>query len=424
MSLEPISSDLNNFPNGGRVVIIGGGPGGTACALALKKYAQLKGFDIKITILEGKEFTNERHHNQCVGVLSPPLPDLLENTLGVAFPTNICIGGIERYVLHSSGEEITLNDNGEPSVAVRRVQFDAYMLEQVLTRNITVSHARAVDLEFHDDHVLVYTENESVEADMVVGAFGLDEGSAAMFSRLTPYRPPRALDSVVINCEVAGAILENFGGSIHAFLPANRRIEFGAVTPKCDHLTINIAGRTVDTPLMRAFLNLPEVRDILRGVDKDGLNSKNLRFYKGRFPRSIARGYYGYRYVMVGDASGLVRAFKGKGATTAMLTGIRAAETIINHGFSRRAFHNHYRTLNQDIIQDLPYGRGMRLATLMMSNFGFMGMVLRAAHKMPALQSALFGAVSGNTPYRQILSIVLRHKVVWAMLRAFKKGAH
>jgi flavin-dependent dehydrogenase len=279
-----------------------------------------------------------------------------------------------------------------------------------------------VDLEFHANNVIVYTENTSLEADVVVGAFGMDEGSAAMFARTTRYRSPQGLDSVVVNYPVNEHEQEKLAGSIHAYLPANPRIEFGAVTPKCDHLTINIAGRTVDTPLMRAFLDMPEVRDVLPDKGKSNpVQEDDISFYKGRFPRSRARGYYGNRYVMVGDASGLVRAFKGKGATTAMLTGIRAADTIVNHGISSHVFNYHYRNANQDIIQDLPYGRGMRLMTLAMSNLGLMGMVLRAAQKSPALRSALFGAVSGHTPYRKVIGQVLRPSVAFAVLGAIKK---
>ena len=404
-----------------RIVIIGGGPGGTACALALHKLAAEKSIGIHITVLEGKEFDSDRHHNQCVGVLSPPLPSLLENSLGVPFPREICIGDIDRYVLRSAGEKVSLDDEGEPSVAVRRVQFDAYMLEQVLTRHIKVFPFRAIDLEFHPDSVIVYTENESLEADVVVGAFGMDEGTAAMFSRTTHYRKPKHLDSVIVNLPIDDFDRDAFGSNIHAFLPKNRRIEFGAITPKCDHLTINIAGLTVDTTLMRAFLELPEVIEVLNG-GKNPIYSKSyhLNYYKGRFPRSSARCFYGDRYVMVGDASGLVRAFKGKGATTAMQTGIRAADTILNHGITAQAFQDHYRSANQDIIKDLPYGRGTRLVTLMMSDYGLMGIILRAARESPALQSALFGAVSGHTPYKEILAQIFRPKVLWDLMRAIR----
>jgi flavin-dependent dehydrogenase len=61
---------------------------------------------------------------------------------------------------------------------------------------------------------------------------------------------------------------------------------------------------------------------------------------------------------MVGDAAGLVRAFKGKGVTSAIQTGVRAAETILHHGISAAAFQS-YRAANRDILADLPYGRAM-----------------------------------------------------------------
>ena len=100
-----------------RIVIIGGGPGGTSCALALHRMAAEKLSDIQITVFEGKQFNQGKHHNQCVGVLSPPLPSLLEDKLNVPFPRDKCIGEIENYVLHSVGEEVTLQDKGEPSIS-------------------------------------------------------------------------------------------------------------------------------------------------------------------------------------------------------------------------------------------------------------------------------------------------------------------
>ena len=154
-------------------------------------------------------------------------------------------------------------------------------------------------------------------------------------------------------------------------------------------------------------------------VDRDHLNGENdLIYFKGRFPRSLARNYYGDRYVMIGDAAGLVRAFKGKGVTTAVLTGIRAAETILNYGYTREEFHLHYRTANQDIIQDLPYGRAMRVLTIFMSRVGLLDPVLRAAHCTPDLQSALFDAVSAHALYREVFVKSLRPKTIFAILRA------
>jgi flavin-dependent dehydrogenase len=404
----------------GSVVIIGGGPGGTACALALQRMAGELGRNIKLTIVEGKQFVGEMHYNQCVGVLSPPLPDLLWERLEVKFPYHLSRSEISRYILHTAREQITLSDPGQPSIALRRVQYDAYMLEQARERGITVFPARAMDMEFHDDRVVVYTENSPIEADVVVGAFGMDEGSSSMFNRLTKYRPPHALSSIVTKYHPSPEEVEAFGPCIHAFLPADPQIEFGGVTAKKNHLTINIAGSHVDTGDMDRFLSYPEVRAVIPSyLENPGLDPSDLQYYKGRIPRSLAAGYYGDRYVLVGDAAGLVRAFKGKGVTFAVITGIRAAETILHHGISEYAFFDHYRSINRDITRDLPYGQAMRYLTIFLSRYQMLDPVIRAARHKPGLQSALFDAVSAHAPYGEVLQQSLHPDVVLAILEAW-----
>jgi flavin-dependent dehydrogenase len=411
-------SSTGPIPNQGKVVILGGGPAGVSCGMALQRLAQQSGRPIQITIVEGKEFAGERHYNQCVGVLSPPIAALMEKELGIPFPKHLSLREVRGYVLHTDREQITLEGDDQPSLALRRVQFDAYMLDAAKERGVHILPARAVDLEFHDNNVIVYTENTPLQADVVVGAFGLDEGSAAMFARHSAYRPPYALSSVVTKFHPGDAAMNAFGSYIHAFLPRHPEIEFGGITPKGNHLTINIAGKFVDTRLMESFLQLSEVIKVLPNFDRTRLtNPKDLRFFKGRFPSSLAHGYYGDRYVMIGDAAGLVRAFKGKGVTSAIKTGIRAAHTILHSGISARAFDADYRSANQDIIGDLPFGQMMRFLTITFSRWGFLDPILRSAHHSEDMQLALFNAVSGHAPYREILALSLKPQSLLGILR-------
>jgi flavin-dependent dehydrogenase len=406
------------LPKNGHVIIVGGGPAGSACALALRRLSDQLDQKVRVTLLEGKQFAGEQHYNQCVGVLSPPLPELLEQELGIQFPIHLARGKITGYTLHSANEELALEDEGEPSISLRRVQYDAFMLDAVKERGVEVQSARAVDLEFHAGNVVVYTDNKPHAGDVVVGAFGLDEGSSSVFARVTPYCPPEALSSVVTKYHPGDEAMLRFGSHIHAFLPRHPRIEFGGVTPKGNHLTINIAGKTVDAPLMQAFLAQQDVRQFLPHFERAGkYDPEDLRYFKGRFPYSEAQNYYGDRYVMVGDAAGLVRSFKGKGVTSAVMTGIRAAHSILEAGISRNAFHDHYRMANQDILRDLPYGRAIRVLIILLSRSNLLGAVIRAARLDPLLRSALYGAVSGNTPYRQIWADSLVPTSLWTIIR-------
>jgi flavin-dependent dehydrogenase len=212
--------------------------------------------------------------------------------------------------------------------------------------------------------------------------------------------------------------LEKFGDGIHVFLPASQRIEFGAVTPKGNHLTINIAGMTADANLMDTFFSLPEVKDVLPCLENnEPLNSQNMIYHKGRFPRGLARNYIGDRFIMVGDAAGLVRAFKGKGVTSAFQTGIRAARVILQEGISAIAFQAYIKA-NQDILEDLPYGRAMRLLTIVSSSIGLMDIAIAAAENNPDLRQAFFDAVSAHRPYKEVVRRVLSPSSVVSIAKA------
>jgi flavin-dependent dehydrogenase len=418
MPPQPTRS-LGPLSDGGQVVVLGGGPAGTACAIAVKRLSAQMGRKVRVILLETKQFVGERHFNACVGVLSPPLESLLEAELGVPFPHHLTRTVIQSYVLHTQKQSICLEDAHEPSQALRRVQLDAYMLEAARQRGVEVLHARATDLEFHSDGVVVYTDADPVEGDVVVGAFGMDEGGAALFGRTTGYRPPESLSSIVTKIHPGDEEMAKIGGVLHVFLPSVRRIEFGAITPKGNHLTINIAGSSVDAHLMRQFLDLPMVQDVLgEAVLDPPEHPGDLRFYKGRFPRSLAWRGYGERYVTIGDAAGLVRAFKGKGITSAVQTGIRAAHTLMEAGVSSQAFKHHYRPANQDIIGDLPYGHLMRWFTIWLARSGLLNPVVRAARGSPNLSRALLGAASGHSPYRQVLRESLNPGSLLAILGA------
>jgi flavin-dependent dehydrogenase len=410
---------LGPLDDGGHAVVLGGGPAGTACAIALQRLSAQMGRRIRISLLETKQFVGERHFNACVGVLSPPLESLMVDELGVPFPHHLTRAVIHSYVLHSQHQSVCLEDPHEPSQALRRVQLDAYMLDAARDRGIDILHARATDLEFHADRVVVYTDADPVEGSVVVGAFGLDEGSAALFSRTTGYRPPASLSSIVTKIHPGEEKMAEIGGRLHVFLPPSRGIEFGAITPKGNHLTMNIAGSSVDADLMRQFLQLPMVKAVLgAGLVDHPSQTGDLRFYKGRFPRSLAVRGFGDRYVTIGDAAGLVRAFKGKGVTSAVQTGIRAAHTLLEAGVSSAAFQGHYRPANQDIIGDLPYGQLMRWITIWLARTGLLNAVVRAGDQSPNLKRALFGAASGHAPYRQVLLDSLAPASLLAILSA------
>lgn len=399
--MNPTVNTMGPLQDGSHVVVIGGGPGGVGAALALDNLARQMHRQLNITLFEGKVFEGERHFNQCVGVLSPPIENILQDSLGISFPRHLIQREITGYILHSDRRAILLEKDDPPAYSVRRVQFDHYLLEQARLRGIQIINSRVTDLEFHPDRVNVYSESGNTEADVVVGAFGLDEGTGVAFERATGYRAPHFLDTVVTKMHPGKDIMDAFGNRIHAFLPSTRGIEFGAVTPKGNHLTMNIAGEHVGTDQMNLFLGSDAVQSVVSCMGC-GLGENDLAFFKGRFPISVARQFSGDRYVIVGDAAGLVRPFKGKGVNSALLTGTWAAQTMMQAGISAQAFREYHRSCCV-ITDDMPYGKAIRALTIQMSKWNLFDIVIALAEQDLALRHALFDAVSAHRTYRDIV---------------------
>jgi flavin-dependent dehydrogenase len=413
------------------VAIVGGGPAGVACALTVLRLSRDAGRRPRVVVFEGKRFGGHRpHYNQCVGVLSPPIQAILGEELGVPFPGSLVCQPITGYVLHSDRRQIDLGGDGRASYAVRRVEFDDYLLEAARGAGVEVVQSRVQDLEFHADRAVVYSDSVSLEAAVVVGAFGLDDGSVRVFERATAYRSPQAMTSVVTKIHAEPDFLAALGPIIHAFLPSIPEIEFGAITPKSDHLTINIAGRDVDSAAMGRFLRLPAVGAILPigwsgSADADRRESDQLWFYRGRFPMSVADGICGDRYIVVGDAAGLIRPFKGKGINAGLRGGIVAGEAIVRHGVSAIALRDYLfaNPYARDVLDDRPYALALRLLANLSADLGFLDCVIEVAEGDARLRQALFDAVSAHNTYRQVAREAISPGLVYALARAMSGGA-
>jgi len=399
---------------GETVAIVGGGPSGCACALKLVAESQRTRRPIRVLLFERKDL--RQHYNQCVGVLSPPLTHILADELGLTLPVALLKRRIKGYWLHGDRSAICLEcpDGADETVVTRRTLFDNFLMEKVREAGVEVVESRVSGMEFVQsgptDEVRIYTESGYYHAKVLVGAFGLDEGILAELESSTRlmhrYRRPREslktfITKIDSTPETVDEMLENY---IHAFLLSSfPAIEFGAITPKDDHFIVNIAGKSVTSLDMDAFLAYPAVRRLLPPFDP-----RHIPYHQGQFPSAPSRAAFGNRYVVVGDATGWMRPFKGKGINVAVVTGVRAAEAIFHNGISQEAFEQRYSSSCREWIRDYPYGAAFRRLTKLLKRMGLIDSVIEQAKGNKALRQALYDAVSGEATYREILTRLLR----------------
>jgi flavin-dependent dehydrogenase len=410
---------------GKTVAIIGGGPGGAATAIRLARLSRERDLRVRIVLFEGKDF--ERHYNQCAGVLSPPIEETLRTRLGIDLPYEIFKRQIYGYRLHAGGREILLvgPHREGATYTVRRVMFDRYLLSCAEREGVEVFRSRVTGVEFPPsgrfgslriraprknirDRVFLYTEGGTVKVDAVVGAFGLDDGMVDIFETATgfAYRRPRKIaHTYVAKFHTERAFIERKLGSIiyaYLFPPGIPNLDFGAITPKGDHVIVNVAGAAATVEDFFAFLSLDVVRDHLPPVSVEEQD-----VFKGKFPGAPGRGAVGEKYLMVGDATGWLRPFKGKGIGMAVETGILAAETMAERGLSPASFRT-YEERTRGLREDHAYGTWARYLCKAGDAAGALGMVLSMARINQDIHDALFNAVSGHDSFRNIFRRYVR----------------
>ncbi|MCK5269577.1 MAG: hypothetical protein KAJ46_02280, partial [Sedimentisphaerales bacterium] len=193
-----------------RVSIIGGGPAGTACAIALMKLSHRQKIDLRVTIHESKDFAAaaasfnpsgtpyyDARINPCIGVLSPPIYHILTEKLNIKFPEQLIQKYILGYVLHARQNSIILDELFGASYAVRRIMFDDYMMRQAIECGGCLDMATVEQIEKNNSSFKIITNRGTTDADVVVGAFGVDQTVADIFQRCFGYRRPEYMQTII-----------------------------------------------------------------------------------------------------------------------------------------------------------------------------------------------------------------------------------
>ena len=196
----------------------------------------------------------------------------------------------------------------------------------------------------------------------------------------------------------AEAILETLGDSMHVFLLDIPRLEFAALIPKGDYVTMAMLGDEIDDDLVKRFLDSPEVREA-----------------------------FGERVVLVGDA-GITRLYKD-GIGAAYRTAKAAAETAIVHGISAADFETHYFPTCRSIANDNWFGRLIFFFTIAVRKSKF---VRKAVLRMTAgeqtrpkgrhMSGVLWNMFTGSAPYRDVFFNALHPGFLVGLARNLAAG--
>jgi flavin-dependent dehydrogenase len=428
--------------DGSRVGVIGGGPAGSFAAYFLLEMADRVGIDIAVDIYEPKEFVvrGPAGCNNCGGIISESLVQLLA-TEGINLPPNVVQRGLGSYILHSDTGTVRIDNASEERriAAVHRgggprtVQggqwdsFDNYLLDRARQKGANLISTRVENITLENGLPCIHAKGgEAVAYDLVVGAVGVNSPVLKVFEKLGfEYRKPKTTKTYIGEFFLGEeTVTRKFGDSMHVFLLDMPRVEFAALIPKGDCVTLCMLGRDIDKQLVDQFLSRPEVRSCF---PEEWTKLVPACHCAPRINVGAATRPFADRIVLVGD-SAVTRLYKD-GIGAAYRTAKASAIAAVFDGVSAEDFRKHYWPACRELEMDNRFGAlvfaivGL-LRRRRFCRVGILGMVDReqTASHFQDMSIVLWNTFTGSASYRSIFLQALHPRFLLNLMLATGRG--
>ncbi|HSM18095.1 MAG TPA: hypothetical protein VK845_14005 [Gemmatimonadales bacterium] len=422
----PFDSDRREYDvvlqGGSRVAVIGGGPAGSLFSYFLLDMADRIDLRLNVDIYEPRAFAKPGPVgcNMCGGIISETLVQNLAVD-GVYLDSGVVQRGIDSYELHTDVGSVKIapphdemrigavHRGGGPRDVTdpRWESFDHHLLANATGRGARVVTARVQEMRRVGGLPSVQVKgDEWQQYDLVVVATGVNTSILKSFEGLgIGYERPRLTKTLIREYYLGqDAIAASLGSSMHVFLLNIPRLEFAALIPKGDYVTMCLLGEDIDAELGDTFATAPEVRAVMpAGWDPESRSCQCL-------PHINVHGVkkpYADRVVFIGD-SGVTRLYKD-GIGAAYRTAKAAARTAIFEGVSEAAFREHFLPVCRAIQGDNRVGEfAFALTRLAQRLRPLRRTILTIARdeqrtgRTPRLSGVLWDMFSGSAPYTDI----------------------
>ncbi len=425
-----------HLEDGSRVGVIGGGPAGSFFSIFLLDAASRMGIDVSVDIFEPRNFDSPgpKGCNMCGGIISESLVQMLAAE-GINLPPTVVQRGIDSYILHMDIGSVHIKTplqekrigavhrgGGPRDVKVSSWRsFDGHLQKLAEEKGANTIGERVSDVAWADGRPQVRTRDGiSNRYDLLVVAVGVNSSVDRLFAdKDIGYRPPGTtrthIQEYFIGQEEIGRTL---GSSMHVFLLDIPKLEFAAIVPKGDYVSVCLLGADIDAELVETFMNSKEVRSCFA----EDWSSENRSCWCS--PKINVQGAVqplADRIAFIGDC-GSTRLYKD-GIGAAYRTAKAAATTAVYQGISQSDFKEYYGPACQRIESDNAIGKLIFLFTRFIQKSR---VARRAVLRMVAdeqeqagdrrrMSTVLWDMFTGSAPYKDILIRTL-HPAFWSRL--------
>ena len=421
--------------DGSRIAVIGGGPAGSFFSYFLLQFAQRVGFNLILDLYEPRDFTipGPTGCNMCGGIVSESLVQALAAE-GITLPPNVVQRSIDSYHLHMDVGAVRIETplhemriaavhrGGGPRGLKSKEHggLDQHLLDLAIAEGAHLVRERVESLRFNcgRPHVKTHKDAES-EYDLLCVAVGLNSGAKLLENIPFAYKPPATTRTYI--CEFLlghDVVRREMGSSMHVFLLAMPRLEFAALIPKGEYVTLCMLGDDIDKEMIKAFLTSREVKQTMPAHWQ---LPADFCHCSPRISISAAVPPYADRVVFVGDC-GSTRLYKD-GIGAAYRTAKAAAKTAVFKGISADNFARGYGRVCRHIDRDNSVGRSLFFLSRLLQRYRFgrlaiWQMVCKEQRKpggQRRMSALLWDTFTGSAPYANVLRRTL-HPSFWGGL--------
>ena len=298
------------------VIVLGGGPAGSNFAYQSAKL----GFST--LLIEKRPFA---HYKCCAGAIPR---ELFERYL---LPTNIIERDVKGLLLVSpEQEQVKIDYDKVMGATTYRVELDKWLEKRAEDAGTRILfERRAKSIKFSDDGVEVkLSDSQTLRSKVLVGASGTDQG---LYQQLGIQRPDLAI-GLQIELSMEPNEIENMIGNRLEFYIDQHYAREGYlwIFPKNEGVSVGLVD-SLKSGTRRASLEA-----FINGhpIASKKLKKARPRLFEGRYfhsamiPNGPLKRTFGERYLLVGDAAGLVEPTTWQGIYYAMRSGDLASEAF------------------------------------------------------------------------------------------------
>jgi geranylgeranyl reductase family protein len=314
------------------VIIAGAGPSGSSCAISLANSG------LKVALVDKAVFPRDKTCGDALGIDVINQLSRMSEELGEKFKllqNKSASYGIKVFSADHSSIAIPLYHNGIKSCGyvVPRMEFDNLLFQHAKEQpNIHCFENTVIEkIERSKDAVTVITNNGTLQAPIIVGADGAHSVVAKQLSDITVDKDHycaglRIYYEGVDNFEQDGLIELHFfkdiaPGYLWLFPMANNKANVG----------IGMLSSVVSKNKVNLKETLQQLIATHPGLRERFTNARPLETVKGYgLPLgSTKRNISGERFILAGDAAGLIDPFTGEGIANSIRSGRFAARQVL-----------------------------------------------------------------------------------------------